>query len=219
MKDLQDITITVTNADGKEMTQALAWDAGLDDLAHAFRAIAFWLQYLPGTIDEYLPDPTRNWAYDDEPSEHGPASSGEQAEPEKPAPPTITNAEQFGKILFFDCISKPSSAPERNCEQCDHAVECDESCERIEALILSQPEPATMRKLAHDKFKKSAAELLALLYSPAPPEPVTATPSKVKVTRWHLHEWATGFDEDIAHSEQNLRDIFNDLGIPVEEEK
>lgn len=66
MNDPKDLTITVTNADGKEMTQALAWDAGLDALAHAFRAVAFWLQYSSATIDEYLPDPTRNWAYDDE---------------------------------------------------------------------------------------------------------------------------------------------------------
>jgi len=60
---------------------------------------------------------------------------------DKPAPPAITSVEQFGKILFFDCISKPSSAPERNCEQCDHAVECDESCKRIEAFLLSRPAP------------------------------------------------------------------------------
>lgn len=72
MIDPQDLTITVTNADGKEMTQALAWDAGLDDLAHAFRAVAFWLEYAPKTIDEYLPDPTREWRYDDAPDEHGP---------------------------------------------------------------------------------------------------------------------------------------------------
>ena len=69
MNEPKDITITVTNADGKEMTQALAWDADLGDLTHAFRAVAFWLQYEPKTIDEYLPDPTRNWAYDDEPGE------------------------------------------------------------------------------------------------------------------------------------------------------
>ena len=55
------------------------------------------------------------------------------------APAVIMNEEQFGKILFFDCISKPSSAPERNCEQCDHSVECDESCEKIAALILAPP--------------------------------------------------------------------------------
>jgi len=40
----------------------------------------------------------------------------------------------------------------------------------------------------------------------------------VTVTSWHLHEWATGFDEDISHSEKNLRDIFHELGIAVEGE-
>ena len=50
------------------------------------------------------------------------------------------------------------------------------------------------------------ADLLALLS--APPQ---------VVSRWHLHQWATGFDEDIAHNEKNLRDIFHDLGIEVKE--
>lgn len=69
MNDPQDLTITVTNADGDRMTQTLAWDANLDDLTHAFRTVAFWLTYQPKIIDEYLPDPTREWRYDDEPDE------------------------------------------------------------------------------------------------------------------------------------------------------
>jgi len=72
MNDPQDLTIAVTNADGDRMMQTLAWDANLDDLADAFRTVAFWLTYQPKIIDEYLPDPTREWRYNDEPTEHGP---------------------------------------------------------------------------------------------------------------------------------------------------
>ena len=60
--------------DGPEI-QASAFIAGdLEKLADAFRSIAFWLTYQARTIDEYLPDPTREWSYDDEkgPDEHGP---------------------------------------------------------------------------------------------------------------------------------------------------
>lgn len=69
MNDPKDLTITVTNLEGDTMTQNLAWDSDLDALTHAFRAVAFWLTYPPATIDEYLPDPTREWAYHDEPGE------------------------------------------------------------------------------------------------------------------------------------------------------
>ena len=69
MSDPQDLAITATNADGDRMTQTLAWDASLDDLTHACRTLAFWLTYQPKIIDEYLPDPTREWRYHDEPGE------------------------------------------------------------------------------------------------------------------------------------------------------
>ena len=72
MNDPQDLTITVTNADGDRMTQTLAWDANLADLAHACRTLAFWLTYPAEMVERYLPDPTREWRYDDEPDEHGP---------------------------------------------------------------------------------------------------------------------------------------------------
>ena len=71
MNDPKDLTITVTNADGDRMTLTLAWDANLDNLVHLFRSVAFWLEYEQRAIDGFLPDPTRDWAYHDEPDEHG----------------------------------------------------------------------------------------------------------------------------------------------------
>jgi len=74
MNDPKDIALTVTNQDGDTLHMTLGWDSDLADLATAFRTLAFWLTFSPTTIDEYLPDPTREWSYEDErePDEHGP---------------------------------------------------------------------------------------------------------------------------------------------------
>jgi hypothetical protein len=74
MNNLKNIILTVKNQDGDGLTLTLAGDSDLGDLVDAFRTVAFWLTYLAGTIDEYLPDGTREWSYDDErePDEHGP---------------------------------------------------------------------------------------------------------------------------------------------------
>lgn len=73
MKDSMNIILTATNQDGDSLTLTLGWDTDLSGLVNAFRAIAFWLTYQPQTIDEYLPDPSREWSYADEtkPDEHG----------------------------------------------------------------------------------------------------------------------------------------------------
>jgi hypothetical protein len=74
MNDPKNIVLTAKNQDGDSMVLTLNWDADLGDLVDAFRSIAFWLTFCPETIDEYLPDGTREWSYDDErePDERGP---------------------------------------------------------------------------------------------------------------------------------------------------
>ena len=67
MNDSENIILTATNQDGDSLTLTLGWDTDLSGLVDAFRAIAFWLTYQVQTIDEYLPDPTREWGYTDEP--------------------------------------------------------------------------------------------------------------------------------------------------------
>ena len=74
MNDSQNIILTAQNQDGDSLVLTMGWDTDLSGLVDAFRAIAFWLTYQAQTIDEYLPDPLREWSYDDErePDEPGP---------------------------------------------------------------------------------------------------------------------------------------------------
>ena len=74
MNDSKNLIIKVTNQDGDSLVMTLAPDTDISGLVDAFRSIAFWLTYSPGTIDEHLPDPGRDWTYTDEvePDEHGP---------------------------------------------------------------------------------------------------------------------------------------------------
>ena len=73
MNDLKNIVLTVKNHDGDSLVMTLNWDTDLSGLVAAFRSIAFWLTFSPALIDEYLPDGTQGWSYDDEkePDEHG----------------------------------------------------------------------------------------------------------------------------------------------------
>lgn len=61
-----DITLTATNVDKDTLKLTLPWDTDLPGLVDAFRTVAFWLTFLPSSIDEHLPDPVREWAYVDE---------------------------------------------------------------------------------------------------------------------------------------------------------
>ena len=67
MSDSKNIVLKAQNQDGDGLVLTLAPDSDLEKLADAFRSIAFWLTYQARTIDEYLPDPTREWGYTDEP--------------------------------------------------------------------------------------------------------------------------------------------------------
>jgi len=75
--DTEAIIIRVKNQDGDTLMLKLPWDADMEGMADAFRTIAYWLTFAPSTIDEFVPDTTREWAYVDEsvdePDEHGPA--------------------------------------------------------------------------------------------------------------------------------------------------
>ena len=62
----QDIRITVSNVDGDIMSLTLPWDAALEHMTDTFRTILFWLTYAPATIDNYIPNPAREWGYADE---------------------------------------------------------------------------------------------------------------------------------------------------------
>ena len=60
------ITIAVQNSDGDWLTMECPWDSAGDELADAFRTAMFWLTFSPQTIDEAIPDPSREWGYFDE---------------------------------------------------------------------------------------------------------------------------------------------------------
>ena len=72
LNDLGNIVIRVKNQDGDTLMLKLPWDADMGGMADAFRTIAYWLTFAPSTIDEFVPDTSREWAYMDEPDEHGP---------------------------------------------------------------------------------------------------------------------------------------------------
>jgi len=72
MNDSKNLILKVQNQDRDSLVMTLAPDTDISGLVDAFRSIAFWLTYSPGTIDEHLPDPGRDWSYDDEPDEPGP---------------------------------------------------------------------------------------------------------------------------------------------------
>jgi hypothetical protein len=63
MTDPRPIIIAVSNNDGDWLTVEVPPDVLADDLAHAFRTVAFWLTFNP---DDVIPDPLREWGYADE---------------------------------------------------------------------------------------------------------------------------------------------------------
>ena len=63
-KDSQDLVFNITNAGGDELTLRTPYDADMEDMAHLFRTIAFWLTFSMETIDEYLM-PINGWPEDD----------------------------------------------------------------------------------------------------------------------------------------------------------
>jgi hypothetical protein len=72
MNDSKSLILRAQNQDGDSLVMTLAPDTDISGLVDAFRSIAFWLTFSPQTIDEHLPDPGRDWSYDDEPDEPGP---------------------------------------------------------------------------------------------------------------------------------------------------
>ena len=57
------ITIAVQNQDGDWLTMECPWDVDREQIADAFRTAMFWLTFSPKTIDDSIPDPSREWGY------------------------------------------------------------------------------------------------------------------------------------------------------------
>ena len=60
MQDPTKVTVTVTNSDGDKFSLEVPWDASMEDMAHAFRTLMFWLTWSPATIDEIIV-PVNGW--------------------------------------------------------------------------------------------------------------------------------------------------------------
>jgi len=91
-------------------------------------------------------------------------------------------------------------------------AEVEEAMDRIEEAIREAfaLHDIIGERTKHYEFEKDQAALAVIR--------AALTKPPIRVTSWHLHEWATGFDEDISHNEHNLRDIFHELGIAVDGE-
>jgi hypothetical protein len=76
MNDPKNLILKAQNQDGDSLVLTLAPDTDISGLVDAFRSIAFWLTFCPETIDEYLPDGTREWSYDDEREPDEPGAEG-----------------------------------------------------------------------------------------------------------------------------------------------
>jgi len=63
---MDDIKISVRNANAQEAVFTVPYDLSMTDFLHLFRSILFWLTWPPSTIDACFPEPDREWEYCDE---------------------------------------------------------------------------------------------------------------------------------------------------------
>lgn len=60
---MDNIKITVRDTEQNEATFIVPPDAEITDFVHLLRTVLYWLTFDPETIDEFLPDPEREWSY------------------------------------------------------------------------------------------------------------------------------------------------------------